>query len=353
MKSIVIGMCALLSIGCGMLSRDAAQEKHLLIKKSRSAEIGVLTNAGGRIVLLRAPGGENLMRSDALEWGREPPKPPEGAVKKEYREYGGNIVWTGPQSRWWQEQTILPAKRKLKGKWPWPPDPFLTFGAFTVITNGKDVLSLQGGVSPVSGVALVKEITLGQHLRLRTTASNVRSGPIERDLWTATMLSADARVYVPVADHRSVRFMSRTVRTNIVWDIMGDMLVAAVRQYRTNAFIESDKAFIAPREGYAAVAAGRWVWLMLFTLPAAGSVSPEHGAVEISAEAKESRAASGFTLSRHSALSAIPPAGTISWSEDWHILQYTGAATDADRIAFIERSAARIIEERTVSGVPR
>ncbi|MEK6795037.1 MAG: DUF4380 domain-containing protein [Spirochaetota bacterium] len=352
MKVLCSIIIAAFFLGCG-LSHDITAEKKLLKLKSRSLELGILTNVGGRIALLREAGGPNMMDSDNTLWGIPPPVPPLGALKKEYREYGGTIVWTGPHSRWWQEQSIHPAKKRSKGKWPWPPDPYLSFDHFRIVTNDGSSVILAGGVSPVSGVQLRKEISVGQHVRLRTSAANGRGTSLTRDLWTATMLGADARIFVPVTDHKSVRFMTRSLRTNIVWDIVGDMLIAGIRPFRTNAFIESDKAFITPREGYAAVCNGKRIWLITFTLPPYGSVSPEHGAIEISAEAKDTRAASGFMLSRHSALTDIPPGGVLSWEEEWHILPYTGAAADAERIAFITRSAERILEERSLAGSMR
>ncbi len=63
--------------------------------------VGVLPPLGGRVVLLKAAGGENLLDSDPSFW--KPPYP-QPAIGTPFRPWNGRIVWVGPQTGFWSQQ---------------------------------------------------------------------------------------------------------------------------------------------------------------------------------------------------------------------------------------------------------
>ena len=66
-------------------------------------EVGILPEVGGRIVVLRKPGGMNMLKSDTLQW--QPPWP-EISLQAGFIPYNGHIVWLGPQRKWWARQDL-------------------------------------------------------------------------------------------------------------------------------------------------------------------------------------------------------------------------------------------------------
>ncbi|MBI4978759.1 MAG: DUF4380 domain-containing protein [Spirochaetes bacterium] len=329
---------------CKPLSKNTSAEKSLYLLSNNDIVIGMLPEVGGRIAVFRPANGGNMIKADTDRFAEKDSErlvPPKGALKKEYREYFGNIVITGPQSRWWQEQTVFPDKKKNKGKWPWPPDPFLMFGAYKLETNTAAMVRFTGPQSPVSGVTLTREITLsGKKARVITTARNMRRENITRDLWSMTALEANTHVYIPVRGNADVRFIRRGQSTNISWEIAGSHFTCHVRQFLTNAFIESDKVFITASSGYVAVFKGNAMLLITFPVEDASAVSPEHGSIELAVTVKATPAESFLTLSHHSALATLQSGAEMTLDETWYLFPYTGNSTLVDETAFLKKTVS-------------
>ena len=71
--------------------------------------VGVVPSLGGRVVLLKTAGGENLLDSDPSFW--KPPYPV-AAIGTPFRPWNGRIVWVGPQTGFWSQQDVRPDRKK-------------------------------------------------------------------------------------------------------------------------------------------------------------------------------------------------------------------------------------------------
>ena len=102
----------------GLVSATAAaqgQEKggagmDLVELTNGTVVVGVLPPLGGRVVLLKTAGGENLLDSDPRLW--KPPFPPP-AIDTPFKPWNGRIVWVGPQTGFWSQQDLKPEHRTL------------------------------------------------------------------------------------------------------------------------------------------------------------------------------------------------------------------------------------------------
>ena len=74
--------------------------------------VGVVPPLGGRVVLLKTAGGENLLDSDPKLW--KPPYP-QPALGTPFRPWNGRIVWVGPQTGFWSQQDLTAGPEEGSG----------------------------------------------------------------------------------------------------------------------------------------------------------------------------------------------------------------------------------------------
>ena len=101
----------------------------------------IAAGRGGRTVSLRFPGGENLIDPGATDWNAESGS---GAgLEAEWSQDFGQVVWLGPQSRFWADQTAIPGRPvEMEG---WPPDPISVNGSYEVRDQsaGRPILEIE------------------------------------------------------------------------------------------------------------------------------------------------------------------------------------------------------------------
>ena len=155
--------------------------------------VGVVPPLGGRVVLLKTAGGENLLDSDPRLW--KPPFPPP-ALDTPFKPWNGRVVWVGPQTGFWSQQDLKADRKKQRAGWP--PDPFNETGRFDVVERTATLLRLEGATSPVTGLAFEHEyeITGERTVRMKTTATNGRTTPVSWDLWPNTRVRTEGFPYV-------------------------------------------------------------------------------------------------------------------------------------------------------------
>jgi len=103
---------------------------------------GILPDVGGRVVYLSLKGKENILTSDSTLWNESSAARPEIASTTPFKAYNGHIVWLGPQAGWWTQQNEDTAKRNRADVWP--PDPYLIYGGYTVLSQSDSSLVMQG-----------------------------------------------------------------------------------------------------------------------------------------------------------------------------------------------------------------
>ena len=79
----------------------------MIILSNDQVEVGVLPEVGGRVVLLRKPGLQNILKSDERLWVDAEKHKPEISAFSDFKAFNGHIVWLGPQSEWWIHQDII------------------------------------------------------------------------------------------------------------------------------------------------------------------------------------------------------------------------------------------------------
>ena len=316
----------------------------LLLLRNDRIEVGLLPRVGGRIVLLRRPGGRNVLCSDPALWhtGKEPvPEPsPDGAFK----EYRGHIVWAGPQSEFWGDQDFAPERREEESVWP--PDPFLTYGEFRVVEHGPGHVRLVGPESPVCGLQLTKEVRLRPGTRmvdLSVTGTNARERPVSKDLWSNTRLPGTARCYVPVEPE------ARVVRIDAPGPDSGDQIALGhevVNGYFTFRCRETipagksarrAKAFIA-EAGLIAAFVGGDLFLKTGTLVETELVHPKQAGVEVYNIVHRDPVRSLLELEMHGPFWTLQPGESMTFEETWELVPYGGEDDPAEQTAFLTDS---------------
>lgn len=163
-------------------------------------EAQILLEVGGRIVSYNRVGRPNVLESDSSLWyetdaQRLVPSP----TMLDFRAYNGHEVWVGPQSQWWKQQTLN--QEKIESDLFWPPDPYISFGRYEVLTQTPQSITILSEPSPISGLQLKKSISLNDRgeLFFLVEAENIRQTPVAWDLWLITRVNGHNENFVPVA----------------------------------------------------------------------------------------------------------------------------------------------------------
>jgi hypothetical protein len=205
---------ALRSVPISPLSRgEGLGERSFITLSNAKIEVGIAPELGGRIVFLRKPGTEGMLLSDPKIWTDPSFVAPEILETPEFYPFNGIILWVGPQSEFWKNQSW---NLKLKERNAnWPPDPFGEYGRFEVVKQEKDFIEMLGLESPVTGLQLRKtfRITSEGKVELGFTATNHRSEPVTCDLWVNVRVNCHAKASVKVKSMDDVRIESTSVRT--------------------------------------------------------------------------------------------------------------------------------------------
>jgi hypothetical protein len=161
-----------------------------------SLTVGLVPGLGGRIVELRTPGGDNLLDADPRFWNE--PFPP-AVLSTPFAPWNGHTYWVGPQSGWWTQQDLDPERRQAKATWP--PDPFHETARYEVREHSATGVSLESPPSPITGLTRQLEVELlgGTRVRIRVTATNIRTTPVAWSFYSNTRVRPEGWAYVRLA----------------------------------------------------------------------------------------------------------------------------------------------------------
>lgn len=311
--------------------------------ESPKLQLEVSPRLGGRVLHFSLPGAPNLLRTgEAVQSQPEPKVEAAG----ENIGYMGHEVWVGPQSAWWLEQTLNPARRKAAAQWP--PDPWLAHAPAKVLEHEGNRLLLQGAASPVSGVQLTQSFAIAPDrpdtAELAVEMRNIRKRPVSHDLWFNTRVAPETRVYVPVAaDGSGVRVRSDT----------GDGFGGLVSSTADGLFSleplppgagmqgRRGKVFIQPRAGWIAGFAAGQAFLIHFEHQAPERIHPEQGQVELYLAWRPGDADTGvLELEVHAPYVTLAPGESTSAHEWWVVRRYDGPDRRDAQVAFLRRMLA-------------
>lgn len=231
---------------------------------------------GGRTVALRLPGGGNLIDPGETNWAVEGGS--EVRVDREWSQDFGQVVWLGPQSRFWADQTAIPGRPvELEG---WPPDPISVDGPYEVQHRAAGKLVLRGPASPVWQVELTKiwEALPDGAIGFSAVARNISDKAIRKGLWFNFRAPPEAEVRIPVCEsgnHRIVGAADMRPAFGEGWLELG------VPRLPSGTQSVDAKAFVCPAIGLIRIkASGGWLELS-FPPTAPHAVAEGHAPVEI------------------------------------------------------------------------
>lgn len=282
------------------------------VGKDRPGLIAAVTaRHGGRTVSLRIPGGPNLVDPGERDWSMETAE--DVRPDTEWRQDFGQVVWLGPQSRFWGDQTAIPGRpAESQG---WPPDPICTGAGYTLLESTPRRLRLLSPASPVWQVELTKtwEATPDGSIRFSVEAKNVSTKPIRKGLWFNFRATPSARVLVPVGRQTDLRVAGsadlRPAFENAWLSLHAPLLPDG--HEATDA-----KAFLQPSHGVIRVEAPGGFLELDFPLTPAEAVAEGHAPVEIYRKANRD-SWSILEVEQHAPCVVLGPGETMSHAETW------------------------------------
>ena len=301
--------------------------------------VAIAPDLGGRVVHLSLPGRPNLLKVGSALAEVPPPQPAADGVDIPYM---GHVLWTGPQSGWWLDQDLNPARRGAKA--PWPPDPWLAYGRNRIVERSDRALLLEGVDSPVSGLRASQSFRLSGRapatLELGARAVNIRDRDVNRDLWFNTRLPAGSRVFVPVARPEDARLRADG----------DDFFAGPVAWWEDGLYsLQAEpppegkggrrgKVFIAPSAGWIAGFNAGQLLLIQFERQPDAAIHPEHGQVEVYQQWHHEDPESGLLeLEVHAPMRSLAPGESMAAGETWTVFPYDGPdILEAQRAALLE-----------------
>ena len=299
---------------------------------SGTVTVGALPALGGRVVVLRATDGENLLHSDPKFWKAPFPKP---SLETPFRPWNGRIVWVGPQSGFWSQQEVRPEVTEAG----WPPDPFNEAGRFEVLERTPTRLRLIGPLSPVTGLVLEHdyEIVGERTVRMGVTASNGRTTPVSWDLWPNTRVRPEGFPYVPLdpaeppridgpdPDQAAIGAYPHEIADG--WLAMPPGAQPESPQHRLTL-----KAFVRPSRGLIAFFHQRHLLVIRAQPVPVEDLHPEQAFVEIYRGAGTAPEHEILELEMHGPYETLAPGASMSFEQTFEVLDYDGGDTPAGHL---------------------
>ncbi len=329
-------LCAVIMISCKEPALKVNQK--LITLKNDRVEIGIVPDLGGRIVLLRQPGRNNILKSDPTQW-HDPQSRPEVSAFSDFKAFNGHIVWLSPQSEWWIKQDINRERRDSKALWP--PDPYLIYGDFKITEQTDTSITLLGPESPVSGVQLTKKISFNSTgvVTFDAAAKNIRKQPLSWGLWLNTRFDGAARCYVQANANALLKLAVTTTDGKI--KPMPCEFIHGYFTFRPPAAEDSltkyvQKAFINPAETFiVGFSQGQAIQISFKYVPPA-QIHSDQAPVEIynTVSTEESL----LELEIHGPYRTLLPGESMHLTETWRLFKYDGENTVDSQINFINET---------------
>lgn len=316
-------------------------ESRLLILKNEYVVLGILPDAGAHIVLFRSHESANILDSKPETWNG--PVPAFSAENPGFAPYDGHITWLGPQKDWWMQQDINIDRKNRRV--PWPPDPFLTLGKYGISERKDDSVRLTSPPSPVTGIQMVKEISIRKNIvLLKVTATNIRGNPVSWDIWSNTRIRKNADIYVPTdPEGKQFKIESGSLHpeTNYVlpYKVQSDYFhfdIDAVQSDKGHNY--SAKVFMNPPAGIIAAFCGEYLFVKKSEIVPPEKIHPDHAFVEIFKNIDMNPADSLTEIEMHGEYRTLMPGESMSFEESWILIPARDLHNNDDRIKFLEKN---------------
>lgn len=305
-------------------------------------ELIILPDLGGRIVSARHLDGKSVLKSDPTQW--DGGKKPAINAQTDFVPFNGHINWVGPQSAWWLHQNENPERRDSAA--PWPPDPYIIYGEYTVTHKTDRSVVLEGSHSPISGITFVKEIGINDDgsVSLRVVMHNTSNKPVEWDIWYNSRMDGYSQMYVPVngaSDFRVapvVNEQSGAMPHTSSAGFFSYLPIAPDEKLRER----SSKTFIYPSQPYMAAFTEDSLIIFQFEKHPLASIHPEQALVEIYCHTEHDKTAALLEMEYHSPLFRLAPGEQAEAFQLWHIFPYSGGDSRLEHINYLCEAAEEL-----------
>ena len=308
-------------------------EKLILLKNSQ-IEIGIVPDLGGRIVLLRKSGMNNILKSDPTQWN-DPLARPAISAFSDFKAFNGHIVWLSPQSEWWMKQDINPVRRDNKAVWP--PDPYLIYGDYKIAKKNDTSITMISPESPVSGVQLTKKVSFNSEgvVRFEAAAKNIREKSVSWGLWLNTRLDGFARCYVPAdkSDLLNLAVEDNGSNKPLPYEFIDGYFTFMPPAPKDSSIKYVQKAFINPSETFmVGFSQGQAIKISFEYVPPE-QIHPDQAPVEIynTVSNKESL----LEMEIHGPYLTLQPGESMHLTETWQLFKYDGENVTDSHIRFV------------------
>ena len=334
---IVAGSVLAVALATGVSGQEKGGAGMELIELTNGTlVVGVIPPLGGRVVLLKVAGGENLLDSDPKRWKPPYPRP---ALGTPFQPWNGRIVWVGPQTGFWRQQDLRPELKQAHAGWP--PDPFNETGRFEIVGRTPTLLKLKGVTSPVTGLAFEHEyeITGERTVRMKTTATNGRATPVSWDLWPNTRVRPEGTPYVNLDPAEMLRLdgprpddADSGVYPNEVRG--GWLTLAPGRKPGSGRKKLWAKAYVRPARGLIACFFGRQLLVIRAPVVPKGKLHGEQAFIEIYRGVVKKE--NVLELEMHGPYETLPPGASMSFEQTFEVLDYDGPPAPEGHVARLE-----------------
>jgi hypothetical protein len=343
MLIVAIGFIALPAfIQCGHAQKknNAKATDALIMLQNGGVRVGVLSQVGGTIVFYQKDNSQNLLEADSALWNEPDNQKPVPNAFSAWKAYKGHTVWVGPQSEWWTHQTMNLVRRDQKAIWP--PDPYLIFGDYKIEHQTRNEIVLSSPKSPVSGVRLIKSISIDTTgtVTIKATAVNIRDEAVSWDVWHNTRVNGFAHCYVPVQEGlpNRVKANFNFMSDSIAYAFVNGFFTYQPSMPRGGKPEGSSKSFLFPEHPYMAAFDKGFVFLIRFHDYHIGQLHPEQALVEtyncVSRDAKNTV----LEMEHHGPYLTLKPGESMSVTEIWEAIPYNGANTIEAQTAFLKQN---------------
>lgn len=310
--------------------------------------VEVVPALAGRIITMRRPDGPNLLAvvPTLLQTALEalPQATPDGP----FLPGNGHVVWVGPQREWWTRQDLNLPRRD--GRFSWPPDPWLEYGAMRVVESDRNHVVLLGSTSLVTGLRLRTQVRIdGDGAVVQTiTAENASPRTVAWDLWPNTRVRGDGVVYAPYEPGSRLRLEHNSydplAEGQLPSAVSGGYFSfdTALPPDRT-AIMHSGKVFLAAQRPRLFAVVGRELLIAATPAVEAGQIHPDHAPVEVFQCVGGDPARAVLELEFHGPYRTLAPGATMSFAVAWGIASL-GEGSGAEAVRAHEAEATRLGE---------
>src|SRR5437867_7075981 len=323
------------SFFASLLAEPEGQPAPPLRLSNPALSLGLVPSLGGRIVELRADGGENLLDSDPRFW--KEPFPPAG-LRTPFEPWNGHTYWVGPQSAWWTQQDLDPERRRAKASWP--PDPFHETARYEVRERSRTRARLESPPSQITGLQRQLEVELAgpRRVRIRVPATNVRTSPVSWSFYSNTRVRPDGWAYVRLAPDGIKRIdSSRDGSAAYPHRLQRGFFVSppGVKPAAAGTALTAD-ASLRPVGAEIAYFRGHQLLLKRTATFSEMRLHPEETLVEIYRSSGSDREGKLLELELHGPFEALGPGQSMSFEETWEVRDYAGPPVTRAHLDFLD-----------------